>query len=189
MPAHSRKGWHDTCLTFHNFTTYMLSRRSYYTRYLFLVPILAAMVCLVAEGCRKPTGRYPILNDYFIYGRVGGFTAPDARANYFLVTDGQLRKDATQRMQAPPISVEQFDFNTRCPEDQYNSVADLPSSIPNEIKKLNNSTIGTEIPDAGYADIRARIGGVEYKWRVEAGLDSVSEVIREFYNRCNISFR
>ncbi|GAA4468056.1 hypothetical protein GCM10023093_24940 [Nemorincola caseinilytica] len=154
-----------------------------------LIAIVLLVCGMVFSACHKPTGRYPILGDHFIYGRLGGFTTPDAHANYFLVNNGQLRKDATQRMQAPPPGLDQFDFNTRCPEDQYNSVADLPHSIPTELKALNNTTIGTELPDAGYADIRARIDGVEYKWRIEAGLDSVSGPIREFYNRCNISFR
>jgi len=162
----------------------------YPTQCLLLIVLMATLACgWGLTGCTKTTGRYPILNDYFIYGRVGGYTAADARAKYFLVNNGQLRKDGTQPMQSPPTGIEQFDFNTRCPEDEYNTVADLPSSIPAEIKKLNNTTIGMEMPDAGYADIRARINGTEYKWRIEAGLDSVSEVVREFYNRCNISLR
>lgn len=146
------------------------------------------LVCFIG-ACKKPEQTSGITGNYFIYGHAGGFTTPDYRTTYFLVNNGRLLKDGSQLGQSPPVNVELFRFTQLCPALQYNSVADLPSSIPAELLQMNNSTIGATMPDAGYSDVRARINGTNYKWVFEANLDSVSQPIREFYNRCNISFR
>jgi hypothetical protein len=151
--------------------------------------ILIALFYIPVCACKKAPQQSSITGDYFIYGHAGGYTTPDYHTSYFLVNNGKLLKDASQLAQSPPANIELFRFTQLCPVAQYNSVADLPSSIPVELLRHNNAIIGSSMPDAGYSDLRARINGTTYKWVFEANLDSVSQPIREFYNRCNISFR
>lgn len=153
------------------------------------VSLFMAILCIAAWSCKKQQPQRGPTGDYFIYGHAGGYTSPDYHTAYYLVNNGKLLKDVSQLAQAPPASIELFRFTEVCPATQYNSVADLPSSIPQELLQQSDATIGASLPDAGYSDIRARINGVTYKWVFEANLDSVASPIREFYNRCNISFR
>jgi hypothetical protein len=116
-------------------------------------------------------------------GRSGGFTTSDSRTNYYLVNDGQLRKDMTQLNQAPPPDVSGFNFHFMLPDNNYAKVSDLPASIPVELINLNHNTIGSSFPDATYLDVRASINGVIYDWRIEANVDGMHWTIQQFAQR------
>jgi hypothetical protein len=153
------------------------------TLFMFFTLLIIGVV-----ACTKQPSNYPIHGDYFIYGHTGGFTTPEARTTYYLVNSGQFRKDMTQRHQAPPVQISQFNFHYRFSNTEYNTVADLPGTIPAKMLAMNGQSIGTELPDAGAIDIRASINGKTYKWQVEAMLDSVDTTIQRFMDRCRTSF-
>ncbi len=145
-------------------------------------------IIILAGGCKKKQETYVVNGDYFIFGRSGGFTTPETKTTFYLVNNNQLRADTTQLAQNSSGDVRIFRFNYVLPADKYNAVADLPGAIPPKMLVMNNSTIGTTIPDAGYMDIRASIGGAMYMWHVEGMLDSTDATIRTFVERCKTAF-
>lgn len=156
---------------------------------LYISGLIIALLCSTLSSCRKAQSSHEITGNYFIYGHAGGLTPTNYHTTYFLVNNGVLLKDVSQLGQASPSDLAAFRFTILCPQNQYNSVADLPESIPTELLQLNGTTIGNMLPDAGYTDMRARIDGITYKWIFEADLNDVSPPIREFYSRCHTSFR
>lgn len=151
----------------------------------FLLLILAVVFL---NACTKTPAKYKITGDYFIMGRVGGFTMPDLKTTYYLVNNGELRKDMTQNRQSMPVSLDNFNFHYLFHPSDYVGVNDLPYSIPSALLSKNNQTIGMMLPDAGSIDMRASINGVDYKWTIEYNLDSVDVTIKDFVNRCEHAF-
>jgi hypothetical protein len=146
------------------------------------------VIAITINSCTKTPEKYKVSGDYFIMGRIGGFTIPDAKTTYYLVNNGELRKDMTQRRQSSIESVDDFNFHYLFHPADYVGVNDIPYSIPDTLLKSNNQTIGEMIPDAGNIDMRASINGVMYKWTIEYNIDSVDVAIRDFVNRCETAF-
>jgi hypothetical protein len=140
------------------------------------------------NSCTKTPEKYKVTGDYFIMGRTGGFTIPDAKTTFYLVNNGEFRKDMTQKRQATPASIDDFNFHFMFHPSDYVGVNDLPYSIPDALLNRNNQNIGMMIPDAGNIDMRASINGIEYKWTIEYNLDSVDVAIKDFVNRCETTF-
>jgi len=150
-----------------------------------LLHFLALIVIAVTiNSCTKTPEKYKISGDYFIMGRIGGFTMPDAKTTYYLVINGEFRKDMTQNRQSTPASTDDFNFHYMFHPSDYVGVNDLPYSIPSALLSSNNQTIGIMIPDAGQIDMRASINGVVYRWAIEYNLDSVDVSIKDFVSRC-----
>lgn len=146
------------------------------------------LTLITANSCTKSPEKYKITGDYFILGRTGGFTIPDAKTTYYLVNNGEFRKDMTQKRQSTLASIDNFNFHFMFHPSEYVTVNDLPYSIPDALLSRNNQTIGMMMPDAGNIDMRASINGVEYKWTIEYNLDSVDVAIKNFVNRCETAF-
>ena len=140
------------------------------------------------NSCTKTPEKYKVKGDYFILGRINGFVSSNSRTTYYLVNNGELRKDMTQDRMSTITSVDDFNFHYMFHPADYVGVNDLPYSIPDTLLKSNNQTIGMMIPDAGNIDMRASINGVMYKWTIEYNLDSVDVSIKNFVNRCESSF-
>lgn len=153
---------------------------------IYLLGLLLTMATLYS--CTKTPTKYKVVGDYFIMGRSGGFTMPNASTTYYLINNGQLRKDMTQGRQSIITNVDDFNFHYMFHPADYVGVNDIPYSIPSALLDRNNQTIGMMIPDAGHIDMRASINGVMYKWTIEYNLDSVDVSIKDFVNRCESAF-
>ncbi len=153
---------------------------------IYLLGMLLAMVTI--NSCTKTPEKYKVKGDYFIMGRINGFVSSNSTTTYYLVNNGELRKDMTQDRMSTISSVDDFNFHYLFHPSDYVGVNDLPYSIPDTLLKSNNQTIGMMIPDAGNIDMRASINGVMYKWTIEYNLDSVDVSIKDFVNRCESSF-
>ncbi len=150
-----------------------------------LIYFLGLLLTIVTvNSCTKTPEKYKVTGDYFIMGRIGGFTTSDSRTTYYLVNKGELRKDMTQSYQATPESIDDFNFHYMFHPSDYVGVNDLPYSTPSALLSRNNQTIGIMIPDAGQIYMRASINGVVYRWAIEYNLDSVDVSIKDFVSRC-----
>ncbi len=128
-------------------------------------------------------------NDYFIFGYTGQETVPETRAPFFRVGNGQLRKDDSITVSTVPNDVRLFDFTELLSPNEYAQVDDLQASIPAELLGQNNASVGNEIPDAGYIDVRASINGKSYRWYLESDQTASSPAIREFVRRLRTCFK
>ena len=149
--------------------------------------LLLLTLATAIGACRKNT---LVRSDYIIVGYSGGYTPAGAHTKYYRVANGELRKDTSQRYQYPPADISMFNFNILMPPDNYAKVADLPASIPAEVLKRNNSSIGNSMAhvDGGYHDVRATINGTSYKWRLEGDMKGESKKIRQFAERIGKDF-
>lgn len=146
------------------------------------------LTIITVSSCTKTPEKYKVTGDYFIMGRINGFVSSDSRTTYYLVNNGELRKDMTQNRISTITSVDDFNFHYLFHPADYVGVNDILYSIPDTLLKSNNQTIGMMIPDAGHIDMRASINGTAYKWTIEYNLDSVDVSVKDFVNRCESAF-
>ena len=52
--------------------------------------------------------------------------------------------------------------------------------------KMNNQSIGSMIPDAGYLDVRTKVSGTAYIWKFQADLTNCSQAIQQFVDSVNL---
>ena len=148
---------------------------------------LLLLLIIAGTSCKHNSADYTITGDYMIIGRAGGFVALPYDT-YYLISGSQLREDTTVPYAAIPDDISKFNFNIVMPASKYDSVKNLPASIPSELLGRNNQTIGSYIPDAGYTDIRTSINGVAYKWIFAPDQSSSSPAIHHFLDSVAIVF-
>ena len=152
--------------------------------------LFTALLIVSLGSCKKDkTSSYTITGDYLIAGRAMSFTIAGAKTNYYIVSGSELRKDSTQLNQAPPTDIGQFRFTVLMPAANYATVADLQTSIPAELLSRNNQHIGTQLPDAGYMDVRTVSGGVAYHWYIENDQTGSSAAVQTFASRLTSNFQ
>ena len=146
------------------------------------------LTLVTVNSCTKTPEKHKVTGDYFIMGRINGLFSSDSRTTYYLVNNGQLRKDMTESRRSMPVNVDDFNFHYLFHPADYVGVNDLPYSIPAALLSRNNQSIGMMMPNAGNIDMRASINGVKYKWTIEYNLDTVDAAIKDFVNRCETAF-
>ena len=109
--------------------------------------------------------------------------------NYYLISNGQLKKNVSNGNNNVPDDITKFNFTTVQSASKYASVKDLLTSIPPELLSQNNAHIGDFWPDAGYTDIRTSINGVAYRWYFEVGQSGSSQAIQQFLAKANVVFQ
>lgn len=142
----------------------------------FLLVLCLPLFCFTT--CKRV---YVGKDDRIIVGWGGGIAA---QARYYLIGNGQLRKDTVHTaLGMVPDSVEGFQFDVVMPDSMYRKVADLKQHIPAELLNHNNTTYGRTIPDGGYYEVRTMMGGKWYKWLFEMDQRKSSAAVKEFYGR------
>lgn len=153
---------------------------------------IAALLLLSVFGfasCQKKTVPTSTANaDYLIIGSTGGFAGPIAMQDYYLISNGQLKK-ATLGASHVPDDVSKFNFNTTMPTAKYELVKDLPNSIPAELLAGTTVSIGQAWPDAGYMDVRALIKGKSYVWHFEADQSVSSAEVKAFLDKIEVLYK
>jgi hypothetical protein len=141
-----------------------------------------------ASSCTKKAKKYTITGDYFLFARTGTFDLPNG-PNYYLVNNGELRKDVSQSYPLGGNGLTAFNFNYKCSPQEYAGVNDLPYSIPAQL-------FGRQKPTASYLsfmggtflDMRASINGTQYTWFIDYANDTADATIRDFLKRCVAAF-
>ena len=124
--------------------------------------------------------------DYIIVGHTGGFVSNVALTPYFLIKDTTLREDTSVRANTVPTSYGGFNFNYLLPHALYDSVAGgLLTAVPTELLSHNGGDYGSSMPDVGYTDVRAQIGGALYSWRFEYNQTTSSSDVQLFVQKLN----
>jgi len=149
---------------------------------------LLLLTIVVGTGCTKKKNNYTITGDYLIVGNAGGFTN-GGPTTYYLINNGELRSDNTVSSVHPVDNISDFKFNTRLPDADYQQVKRLPSLVPAELLSRNGQQIGDPFVDAGYTDVRTSVGGVAYRWYMQADQSKSSDAIRQFVDSLQIVFR
>jgi hypothetical protein len=120
-------------------------------------------------------------DDYVIVGWGGGIAA---LARYYIIENGQLRKDTTHStLVSVPEDNSKFQFDYVQPDSMYQKVANLRASIPDELLQNNNATYGESWPDGGYREVRTKINDVAYRWHFEIDQSKSSAAVQAFYKR------
>ena len=148
---------------------------------------LIAAVILFATGCKKEKNTsYTITSgDYLLAGHTGGFVVAGSKATFYVLNNGEMRKDTNQLEGTIPSSVSGFNFNTLLPAASYSGAAYLQTAIPTELLSRNGEHIGTYFPDAGYLLVMTKKDGVAYKWYFEGDQNSSSTAIQTFLQGLN----
>src|ERR1019366_2256279 len=96
------------------------------------------LLFIIADtSCMHKSNNYTITGDYMIIGHPGGFVASPT-INYYLISNGQVREDTTVLYGVLPDDISKFNFNIVLSAAKYDSVKNLPSSIPSELLSRNN---------------------------------------------------
>ncbi len=142
---------------------------------------LLLILALCNASCKKgvKTTGGVTTGDYMIIGSPGGFTSLTTLV-YFNITGGQLKEDTAVPYALIPDDITKFNFNVICSGARYDSVKNLPSSVPQELLSHNNEHIGQLVPDLGYTDVRTSINGVAYRWYFEAQQTGSSPAVQQF---------
>lgn len=145
--------------------------------------LLFALV-ITGVACKKKQISHPINGDYLIVGHSGGYAPAETPVVYYMINNGELRKDPSKTMSTVPKDIKGFDFSVLLPQASYQAVADLPSSIPSELLQHNNAAIGNySIPDVASLDVRTSIQGVSYRWSLSDDQSTSSPAVQQFFNR------
>jgi hypothetical protein len=138
------------------------------------------LLMLGSTSCTKGVKTSPgaTAGSYMIIGSAGGFLLPTLR--YYDIANGELKEDTSVPYGRVPDDITQFNFNVTLPAANYDSVKNLPSSVPPELLSRNNEHIGGLVPDLGYTDIRTSVNGIAYRWYFEAQQTGSSPAVQQF---------
>jgi hypothetical protein len=145
------------------------------TIYIFL-----AVLIITSSSCTKSKNTTNPMTSYIVVGQTGGFTQANARATYFMIANGQLKQDTTQPYYDVPATTSGFNFSVTMPDSLYRKCADVTAMLPPELLQMNHTHIGTQLPDAGYTDVRTTINGVDYQWFFEQDQSTSSQAVQNF---------
>lgn len=155
---------------------------------IFTYCIILALAICGASCTHKNHNDYPVAGDYLVIGHPGGFVNTPL-ITYYLIANTHLTKDTAVPYGAVPDDISKFNFNAPGTTAQYDSVKNLPSSIPSELLSRNNQNIGQLVPDMGYYDVRASVNGAVYKWSFEGDQSGSSAAIQQFVTQAETLFR
>ncbi len=152
-----------------------------------LTIVLILAVVITGMSCKKGTpATYPVEGDYLIAGHSDGFVAGGNPVIYYLINNGQLRKDVSKTEATVPTDVSGFNFSIQMLQVSYAAVADLLTTIPSELLARNNAYIGSQVvADIPTLDVRTSIHGTLYRWTFSEDQSSSSAAVQLFYNRIN----
>jgi hypothetical protein len=152
---------------------------------------LFSLVCLMLIGgvsCTHKSHDYNVHGDYLLIGDVGGFAMLPVYP-FYLISNGELRKDTAVSSTNFPSDISGFRFNTLLPASKYETVKNLPSAIPAELLNHNNETIGLIFPDMGHTVVWASVNGVTYKWYFEGDQSNSSAAVQQFVTGLQVVFQ
>lgn len=149
--------------------------------YKYLLLIIAA-ITFVATGCKKEkASSFSITSgDYLLAGRTGGYVAAGSKATFYVLNNGEMRKDTNQREGAIPATISGFNFNTLLSTASYSEAAYLQTAVPAELLNRNGEHIGNYFPDMGYTLVMTRKDGVTYTWYFEGDQAGSSVAVQAF---------
>lgn len=133
------------------------------------------------SSCKKVKNTsYNVTGDYLVAGHTGGYVIAGSRTPFYVLNNGEMRKDTSVVEGAVPAGITGFNFNVLLPAINYDSAAYLQTSIPSELFALNGAHIGRYFVDYGYTVVMTRKDGVEYKWYFEGDLTGCSASVQAF---------
>jgi len=141
----------------------------------FLVVCTALLI-----SCNKDRDEGSTPCDYLIVGLAGNFK-PTPKLRYYYLSSTTFKKDTSVTDLTIPKHDSGFKFNVTLSDSLRNALADITGSVPNALIRKNQQTIGEVLIDAGYYDVRTRINGTEYKWRLEADQNNSNRAVKDFY--------
>lgn len=154
-------------------------------RFAIILSIFAVLL-LAVTGCKhEKTTSVPVTGDYLAAGHTGGFVIAGSKATFYVLNNGEMRKDTTQLEGAIPTVITGFNFSVMLSAADYSAAAYLQTSIPSELFSRNGEHIGIYNPDYGYTQVMTRTGGVEYKWYFEGDQSSSSAAVQTFLQGIN----